>query len=458
MAVIDLGEERYDAPADPVPPRRLRRRRLRTTALVLAGALVLGAGGAAPPVAPLLTELYRAPLDAGGDFTVAGDRLFVTEPLDGGGHRVSGYDLGRGRQLWSGTYRIEQQVGLYPHDGLLMVVEQGRPQNRPFHTVVLDAATGQLRVSVQSPLTVLPEERVALVVEEIFPPGSRVDPDNPPPVTTPIYHASRGSGMYTAPSLGETGRVIDLDTGRDLWTSPLVAGIATVPAAAGRPTALLTGQRDGRLELRDVRTGAVRQRIDPAASPPRYAEVTGDSVLVRFESHVAVYSADLRQRRWFRAMPADQGSVNVCGPILCLTRQDPTGVEALDPLTGDAVWRITDQGWLTQHGIHLVEYGLDGTVRRAVDPHTGRTMLDLTGWTETSGYSSTAPLLLLRRTRSGERTWLGLLDPEGTTVRPLDPLPFVVSSCQVTTGALACRTQFGDLRAWRFRPQPTPAE
>ncbi|MEN3615953.1 hypothetical protein AAH979_41535 [Plantactinospora sp. ZYX-F-223] len=458
MAVIDLGEERYDAPAGPVPPRRLRRRRLRSTALVLAGALVLGAGGAAPPVAPLLTEFYRAPLDGGGDFTLSGDRLFVTEPLGGGAHRVSAYDLGRGRQLWSGTYRIEQQVGLYPHGGLLMVVEEGRPQNRPFQTVVLDADTGQTRLSVQSHLTVLPEVRVALAVEEVFPPGSRVDPDNPPPVTTPIYRGSGGGGMYTAPSLGETGRVIDLDTGRDLWTSPLVAGIATVPAAAGRPTALLTGHRDGRLELRDLRTGAVLQRLDSAASPPRYAEVTGDSLLVRFESHVAVYSADLRQRRWIRAMPADQGSVNVCGPMLCLDRHDPMAVEGLDPVTGDTVWRFTDQAWLTPHGVHLVEYGLDGTVRRALDPRTGRTVLDLTGWTEANGFSPTGPLLLLRRTRSGLRTWLGLLDPEGTAVRPLDPLPFALSYCRVATGVFACRTQFGDVRVWRFPPQPTRAE
>ncbi|GAA3779143.1 hypothetical protein GCM10022225_79110 [Plantactinospora mayteni] len=455
MAVIDLGEERYDPPANPVRPRRSRRRRLRTTALLLAGALVLGAGGAAPPAAPLLTELYRGVLPADSHFTLTGDRLFVSEPVSGGARRVSAYELGRGRQVWSSTYRTEyRQVGLAQEGGLLVVVE-GRSEIGPFRTQVLDAGTGRLRWSVPAYLTVVPEERTALIVETVFPPGSRIDPNDPPAAGT-TYYASRDGGTYSTPPLGETGRVIDLDTGRELWTLPLLADISTVPAAAGRPAALLAGGRDGRLELRDLKTGAVRQRLDSAAGPLQYAEeVAGDSLMVRFESYLAVYSADLRQRRWIRAMPAGQEFVNPCGPMLCL--EDPTGVEVIDRVTGRTAWRSAERVRLAPHGPHLVETVERATVRRAVDPGTGRTVLDLTGWTAVAPSAEAGPMLLRRRIGSDGRTWLGLLDPEGTLVRPLDRLPFGLSRCQMATGLIACRTDLDELRAWRYRQGATPA-
>ncbi|MEQ4304779.1 PQQ-binding-like beta-propeller repeat protein [Plantactinospora sp. B6F1] len=455
MIVIDLGEERYDPPVDPDPPRRLVRRRLRTTALVLTGALVLGVGGGAPPAPAQLTEVYRGPLEARPTFALTGDRLFVTGPLDhGGGRRVTAYELDHGRRLWASPYRIERQpVGLYHVGGLLMVMEEwGGSQHRWFRTTALDADTGQRRWSVPNHLTVLPAERVALTVTEVFPEGSRVDPGDPPPSGSRVYVS--GAGVYDAPPIGEVVRTIDLDTGRELWTSALVSGVLAMTRTAERPAALLTGHRDGVLELRDPRTGVVRQRLDPAAGRPEYATVVGDSLVVRHERKLAAYSADLRQLRWTRPLPRDVPYASECGPMVCL--DNPNDVEVIDPATGSTAWRVAEPLRLRPYGAHLVEVDGQPALRRVVDPHTGRTVVDLAGWTEAVPPAEDGPLLLLRRA-AGPRTWVGLLPPGGTAVRPLDYLPFVVSACRSTAGVIACLAQPDELRVWRYRPAALPA-
>ncbi|GIG91099.1 outer membrane protein assembly factor BamB family protein [Plantactinospora endophytica] len=453
MVVIELGEQRYDPPAEPVPPRRFTWRRLRTTALGLAGALVFGLGGAAPAAPSQLTEIYRGTVQGSDSFTLTEDRLVLTEPLGTDAYRITAYETERGRQLWSTTYRTElRRIWLYQAAGLLILLE-GRPDSNDFRTVALDAGTGRWRWSVPSQLTVLGEERIGLVVEEVFPPGSRVDPDNPPPSGTPTYQATWGTGSYTAPPVGQTGRVVDLDTGRDLWTSPVLSGISTLRAGPGRPAALLAGYRDGLLELRDPRTGAVRQRLDSGGGVPFYAAMAGDWLMVRFETNVAVYSADLRQRRWIRATPSEQLRAEACGPMLCLA--DGSGTEVVDPATGGTAWRNPEPLRVTPHGGHLVETTEDLTIRRTVDPRTGRSVVDLTGWTEAESPATSGPMLL-RQTGGSARTWVGLLDPEGTAVRSLDPLPFALTSCQAAPRAFACRTHLGDMRVWRYRPRPSP--
>jgi hypothetical protein len=62
-----------------------------------------------------------------------------------------------------------------------------------------------------------------------------------------------------------------------------------------------------------------------------------------------------------------------------------------------------------------------------------------------------SPLLLLRRNGAAVRTWLDILDLGATAVRPLEPVPYALSSCQVVPGMIACRTQLGETRVWRYR-------
>jgi hypothetical protein len=86
-----------------------------------------------------------------------------------------------------------------------------------------------------------------------------------------------------------------------------------------------------------------------------------------------------------------------------------------------------------------------------VEPGTGRTLVDLSEWTETSRLGGGSPLLLLRRDHAATRTWLDIIDPGGAAVRPLEPVPYALSSCQVVPGVIACRTQLGETRTWRYR-------
>ncbi|MFC6023724.1 PQQ-binding-like beta-propeller repeat protein [Plantactinospora solaniradicis] len=449
VAVIDLGTDRYDPTAEPDPPPPSRTRQLRAVALALVGALVLSAGGAAPSAPPRLEPLLTVSLRVGTHFHLTEHRLFVTDPTPGTTRRVTAYEVERGRQLWTSAYPTEQrQLGMTLAGGLLLI-EDGNPRDGPIGTTALDAATGRWRWSVPYPLEVLPGERTALVVEDLFPPGSRIDAENPPPGTT-VMHMSSSGGVYNRSSIGMTARAIDLAGGRQLWTTPALVRVVAIPAAGGRPAAVLAWPPGGGMEVWDLRSGAVLQRFDWAGGVPRNGARIGGVVVVWHSTGVTAYSADLLQPRWNRPLPeGTDPSVNVCGPLLCL--RDSTGVLVLDPATGAVAWRTTERVFLWSSGIHLVETDDRPRLHRVVEPDTGRTLVDLSEWTETARLQGGSPLLLLRRNSAAARTWLDIIDPGGTAVRPLDPVPYALSSCQVVPTVIACRTQLGETRTWRYR-------
>ncbi|MFC6023723.1 PQQ-binding-like beta-propeller repeat protein [Plantactinospora solaniradicis] len=447
VAVIDLGTDRYDPPVEPGPAHPRTARRIRTTALALAGALVLGTGGAGPPAPPRLEEIYQNRLGAGQYFQLTEDRLFVAGSTpDGAGLRVVAYDLDRGRQLWSTGYPTGARLASVTLAGGLVLVVDGDWRTGPTRTTALDARTGRSRWSMPKLVDVLPGERTALITERVFPPGSRLDPFDPASGGEVVYFSA--DGRHNAPPIGMTGRAIDLDTGRDLWSFPLRAAAMPVPAAGARPAVVLAAERGGGIEVRDLRTGAVRQRLDWAGAIPQQADPVGNFLVLRHGSEVTGYSADLLQRRWTRPVPVADLGIYPCGPMLCM--QNGAAVEVADPATGVTAWRTNERVWLQPHGSYLIESD-DNRVRRAVDPGTGRTVIDLAGWTEERKSEEDSPLLLLRRNGNTIRTWLGVVDPGATAVRPLDPVPYVLLSCQVAPGLIACQTQLGQVRVWRYR-------
>ncbi|MBE1485781.1 outer membrane protein assembly factor BamB family protein [Plantactinospora soyae] len=449
VAVIDLGTDRYDPSAEPDPPAPSRARQLRAAALVLVGTLVLGTGGAAAPPPPRLEPLLTVSLRVGTSFHLTEDRLFVSDPTPHTTRRVTAYEVRRGRQLWTSTYRTgHRQFGLTLAGGLLLI-EEGDRRNGPVGTTALDADTGAWRWTVPYPLEVLPGERTALAVEDLFPPGSRIDAENAPPGTT-VMHMSSSGGVYARPRTGVTGRAVDLGSGRQLWTTPPLTEAIALPAAGDRPTVLLGWPPDGGMEVRDLRTGAVRQRLDWTGGVPRDGGLVGDVAVVWHSTGVSAYSADLLQPRWNR--PSPQGTerfVATCRPMLC--QQDSTGVLVLDPATGAVAWRRTERLLLWPSDVHLVETDDRPRLHRVVEPRTGRTVVDLSDWTDMAQLDDGSPLLLLRRNGAAVRTWLDILDLGATAVRPLEPVPYALSSCQVVPGMIACRTQLGETRVWRYR-------
>ncbi|MBF9132018.1 PQQ-binding-like beta-propeller repeat protein [Plantactinospora sp. S1510] len=449
VAVIDLGSDRYDPMTESDPPPESRRRQLRALALVLVGALVLSAGGGTRPPSPRLEPGLTVSLRVGTRFHLTEDRLFVTDPTPGTTRRVAAYEVKGGRQLWTSSYQtVQRQLGL-TLAGELLLIKDGDRRDGPIGTTALDAGTGRWRWSVPFPLEVLPGERTALVIEDLFPPGSLIDAENPPPGTT-VMHMSSTGGVYNRPSIGSIARAVDLASGRELWATPPLVKVVAIPAAGGRPAAVLAWPPGGGMEVWDLRSGAVLQRFDWTGGVPRNGARIGGVVMVWHSTGVTAYSADLLQPRWSR--PLAEGTdphLDVCGPLLCL--RDTTGVQVLDPATGAVAWRTTERVYLSSSGIHLVETDDHPRLHRLVEPDTGHTLVDLSPWTETARLDGGSPLLLLRRDSAAVRTWLDIIDPGDTAVRPLESVPYALSSCQVVPGVIACRTQLGETRTWRYR-------
>ncbi|MBE1485782.1 outer membrane protein assembly factor BamB family protein [Plantactinospora soyae] len=448
VAVIDLGTDRYHLPAESGPAHPRTARRLRMAALALAGALAFSTGGAGSPAPPRLEEIYQSRLGAGQYFQLTEDRLFLAGATpDNAGLRVVAYDLERGRQLWSTEYPTGARLAAVTLTGGVLLVVDGDWRTGPARTTALDARTGRSRWSLPKLVDVLPGERTALITQRVFPPGSRLEPFDLESHSEVVYLSA--DGRHSAPPIGMTARTIDLDTGLDLWSLPLRAGAMPVPAAGSRPAVVLAPERGGGIEVRDLRTGAVRQRLDWTGAVPQQVDLVGGFLVFRYGAEVTGYSADLLQRRWTRPVAAADLGTAACGPMLCMQTGD--AVEVVDPATGVTAWRTNERAWLQAHGSYLVESDDSPQVRRAVDPGTGRTVVDLTGWTEDRKSVDDSPLLLLRRNGNTIRTWLGIVDPDGTAVRRLDPVPYVLPSCQVATGVIACQTQLAEVRVWRYR-------
>ncbi|MEO3815480.1 PQQ-binding-like beta-propeller repeat protein [Plantactinospora sp. B24E8] len=450
VAVIDLGTDRYDPAVDAVArPPLSAAHRLRIAVLALVGALVLATGGAAPPAPSPLRDGYALPLTSDGQFLLTSDRLYVANQPADGEAAVTAYDL-TGRPVWSVPQPADgEHVGLSAAPGLLLFMSNN-PGQGLVRTTALDAATGRPLWSFPDWLTPLSDTGAALVTEDVFPPDSRVEPGDQVPPGAMLQVGPDGSA-YLATSREVTARVIDLATGTALWRTSQVTAAAALPAGGGRGPVVLVGLPDGGVELRDLRTGSVRWSLDRSGAPVRYAAQVGDVLLLVWDgpdAGAAGYSADLGRRLWEQTTPElDRRHFGVCAPMICLS--DPgTGVEVRDPATGAVAWRAARVGHLQPSASGLVVY--DERPRRVVDPATGRTVVELTGWREAEGFPPESAPLLLRRPTDTHQTWLGLLAREATAVRTLDVVPYVLSSCQLVPGVLACHADNRELRLWRY--------
>lgn len=167
---IDLDREPTAAGTRAAPGPWVTARRLRTGALAVSLALLLAAGGSAPPGPPPLTELTTLTVAPDQGFLLTADRVFVgAERTAGSGRSISAHEPGRGRLLWTSEYDrdpgaggLVEQVG----DGLLVrTMEDDVP-----HTTAVDARTGAVRWSVAGSVEALADGRTGLLQEHIFSP------------------------------------------------------------------------------------------------------------------------------------------------------------------------------------------------------------------------------------------------------------------------------------------------
>ncbi|MEE6261116.1 outer membrane protein assembly factor BamB family protein [Plantactinospora sonchi] len=449
--VIDLGSDRYDPPVeDEGRPLALPAHRWRAAALALVGALALTAGGAAPPAPSPLRDVYAVPLTVDDRFLLTGDRLYVADRPAGGEARIAAYDL-TGRRIWSVPQPAGEPLQLSEAPGLLLSTSND-PGDRSVRTTALDAVTGRPLWSFPDWLTALPGTSTALVTNDVFPPESRFEPGEPVPAA-PVLHVASDGTTYTAESIGVTAQVVDLATGAVLWRTPLVSAAIALPAGGGREPVVLVSPREGGVELRDPRTGAVRWSLDRSVPPVRYAAQFGDVLLLSRtgrDAGLAAYSTDLGQRLWEATKPdLHSPHFGVCAPMLCTSDPD-NGVEVRDPATGAVAWRMARTGSLQPSGSGLVVSDEQPRVHRVVDPGTGRTVADLTAWREADSSPSEPAPLLLRRQTDTRQTWLGLLAPGATAVRTLDVVPHALSFCAVVPGVVACHADEREVRVWRY--------
>ncbi|RKR90668.1 putative pyrroloquinoline-quinone binding quinoprotein [Micromonospora pisi] len=459
--LIDLGSDRGESITDDDAGTgwSWSRRRLRGAALAAGVALLLVAGGSAAPVPPPLVEVATLTVAPDRSFVLTPERLFVgLTGAHGIGQYVSAYEPGRGRLLWTVPYDQGANAGgLLERVGDLLLIRVFR-DNVP-NTTAIDAATGAIRWTLPGQVEVLSDGRTGMTAEDVFAPDARlVDPSRP--ASNVYYHAASGR-TYVDPPVGQVIRLVDLGSGAPLWSSAPLGTVVSTPLPSGAgPDAesmLLVTTPEGRIELREARTGVVRRSL-PAAGPwlPT-VRVVGDLLLVqRGATDVTGYALDTLRQRWARKLDRQNVVIDVCGERPCVGND--SGSWQLDPATGAET--STETGpWPTSMTTTLRSGGqwfemdmLRAKLLRTVDPATGRTLADLSGWESLTYAASTGPVLLMRWTDAKGPTWFGLIEPGATEVRLLGRVPAQARECQLAGNVIACHVSPSIVRLWRYQP------
>ncbi|MFY1636430.1 PQQ-binding-like beta-propeller repeat protein [Solwaraspora sp. WMMB335] len=437
--VIDLGLVHEPEPAAPAPGWRFSPRRTRPVAALACLVLLLGLAGAAPSDGPRLIEIASHEIKA-RDIVLAGDRLLVTSAAGQGAPTIwelSAYAMPTGEHLWTVPYDAASwRLRQVRRSGDVILVD---PRSGPGtgSTVVLDAATGQTRWVAPTGLTLTDDGTAALITEST--PGA------------------------ASPTL----RAIEPASGVQLWRAALPASTEVLAGGAGR--VLLIGA-DGRAMLRDGRDGHVVRSVELGAVTRPVA--MADTLLLRRWQNgglgvVAVDPVTLR-RRWSRPVWYGPGRITECGGLICFP--DGAHIEAVDPLTGEPVWRIAAD-LVVDFESYLVAFTVAGSAGgatgddtagnddppgtgagRIVDPATGRTVLPLSAWeTELEGRGD-ATFVGYRRPVEGGPTWLAVLAPSAESVRIVGSVTSALDGCVGNSDTIVCRDGTDSITIWHYQP------
>ncbi|MFG1951268.1 PQQ-binding-like beta-propeller repeat protein [Micromonospora sp. NPDC048830] len=440
MTLIDLGELRGDA--EPEPPARPPRAVGRPLRVALAGALaLLTLAASAAVVRPPSTVL---PGRVGAvEVAVTPDRVYVAEREgpESGGREVAAYATPTRageplRLLWRVSLPGAGGLfGLAERDGVVFVnvdLDTDHPQ-----TILVDAKTGG-RLSRH--------------------PGSGA-----PTVGGGLLLL--GNSTLGAPGL----QLVDLASGRVRWSLP--QSLVTfnyhrrgelVDRVVVTSDLLPGADRDGRIEVRDVVSGAVLAARDlKGRERPTYRQVNlaGELLLVTEGEPgggavVTAYGLAALDRRWERRL-AEFGQAEQCGALLCVSAPRRGEVSALDPATGRTRWSNPRWPWfLVARGDRLLVGAVDqrptGGGFAVLDAATGRQLGELGRWQLTFARDPDAPLFGVRRTREGDLL-VAELDLARAEARVLDVLPDATGECVVAGRSAVCRRVGGAFGWWRLR-------
>lgn len=429
--MIDLGEVRHDpGEPDPLPrPPRAVGRPLRCALVLLAALVTLTAGA---PAARREVVVLPAPL--GAQAMVVEDLFLVIDPAGPQGRQglLRAYRLPGGEREWQMPLPVQGRYwGMSAHDDLLLVTGyQVFADDGPGPvTIALDRATGGRRWQQQGSALPLPDGSLLLETGD--------------------------------DERGRLLRVVDACCGTVRWQLDLPPGqLDYRPDEASGADRFVYSRPDGRVEVRDLATGAVRASADlwgPADAGQIIAQVIGDLVLTvdRTTATVTAYDLDGFGRRW-QIRVDELLYVSNCGPVLCLQGRG-AGVVAVDPASGRRLWADTRWGGVWPSGDRLVASVVDShgagsdTEQIAVlDPRTGRVL----GWwgrwqlalpgTLGDGFVGVRPY------PGGGLLVAELHDTDGT-VRRLDVLRDAAGECQLGGALLICRRMDGTYGLWPLR-------
>ncbi|MGC5329335.1 PQQ-binding-like beta-propeller repeat protein [Micromonospora sp. DT62] len=426
MTLIDLGEVR-DEPGREAPPPRPPRAVGRPLRVALVLAFLVGTVAAAAPV-PARVGLV-VPARLGSEAFLHGDRLYVVEPAEGepeGTVEVRAYALPerapaddapptpvwRSRVVGAGRF---WQVQTGPGSVLFSVTgdeDDGQ-------TIALDAATGR---------------------------GLWRQPGYP------WWDPAGILLMQTGGEEGGAVRSVAPASGRALWSVPTTRGGATYSLRDGRVERIVLVPAEGRVEVRDPRSGALVHAADLGLDEASgHVVVAYDLLLVVRPSAgvVTAYGLDGLRRRWEARVPMVE-HVTECGELLCV----PGGnrLVALDPATGALRW--VGERWfgvLSAQGGRLlaVAPGPLGDRLGVLDAATGREVADLGTW-QLMTWRADERLLAVRPAVAGGGVVVAELDVAAGRARVLDVLRGATGDCRSRAGTVVCRLQTGELGVWRY--------
>jgi outer membrane protein assembly factor BamB len=347
---------------------------------------------------------------------------------------LTSYDLDSGRVRWQAAqaspfYRLQQA------DGLLLMRPWSIGMRDPgTFALTLDSGADQWR-NAGNVLT-LPGSSTLLAV----------DP------------ARKNAGT----SRWVEGQVNALDpvTGRTRWSVrvPDSGVLLGVPGPADTGARMLLVGADRTMTLHDMDDGRLLASANIPISPSEYGAdnptVAGGVILLRHPNfhgmQISAYDPFTLRRLWTK--PAYQGHmIRECGILACLVGE--SGVQAIDPATGDTVWSRPQWKDIQTNGTKFIAYAREAAQSPVgiIDPETGQVKVDLKGWRPVDGPSDGDVLLVTRAVSPGARTMVAVVRPGAREPRLLADLPAGTGDCEAVPGRLACRNMYGELVLWAYQ-------
>ncbi|MDI1464955.1 PQQ-binding-like beta-propeller repeat protein [Catellatospora sp. KI3] len=433
--MIDLGDDWALPREQPrATPLSVLRRRV-AYALVLLLVATLGAAGVP---ARRVAELGRHRLEGVTD-QVVGDILHPVDDLVlvQGGAALSAYQTADGALRWSAPHTSAAADRGYVTGaaGVVLSIDGGQT------TTAFDAKSGARLWS--APRSVYPVAGVGMDVRNRTGDFSeQPTPGAPPPGTDSV-----------------TG--VDLRTGATLWTVPGTP-FATVDSERGL---VVTVTNDGALAVYDVHGASLLRRGEAKFPPGRPMYVAAFQGTVQLAAASAEPDGGLGYLDYdlttMRPLAREDGTPYRCGRYRCVDRVDRNTVDffqitVTDPVTRAPLWTLEAKSSLlaVTDGFVVLDVGQSSGVRgtdalRLVDPATGRTLVDLTGWLALGAVDGSDGYVLLRDV--GKTTQVAKV--VAGAVRVLGVLPHRAQRCLYRTDRLTCLFDDDQLGIWRVDGQ-----